>query len=121
PGLAGPVNMASNTHFGPRRLWEARDMHRELSLPLFWRVCLINGAVFALATGALVLSPATVSSQPLLSEIVVLSIGFAGIVVLNGLLLRKVLRPLDRLTEVMSTIDLRSPGRRLEETDSGPA
>lgn len=96
-------------------------MNRELSLPLFWRVCLINGAVFTLAALALVLSPATVSARPPWSEITVLAIGLIGIVLLNGVLLRSVLRPLDRLTEVMSTIDLRRPGRRLEEHDAGPA
>lgn len=96
-------------------------MTRELSVPLFWRVCLINGAVFVLGMLVLVLSPATVSARPLWSEVVVLSIGLAVIVVLNGVLLRSVLRPLDRLTTVMAAIDLRHPGRRLEEEGSGPA
>jgi two-component system, NarL family, sensor histidine kinase UhpB len=96
-------------------------MRSELSLPLFWRVCLINGAVFALGTLVLVLSPATISATPLWSEIVVLSIGLAVIFVLNGVLLRSVLRPLDRLTRVMADIDLRHPGRRLEEAGAGPA
>jgi two-component system, NarL family, sensor histidine kinase UhpB len=96
-------------------------MGRELSLPLFWRVCLINGAVFVLGTLVLVLSPVTVSARPLLSEVIVLSIGLAVIVMLNGVLLRSVLRPLDRLTTVMAAIDLRNPGRRLDEHGSGPA
>jgi two-component system, NarL family, sensor histidine kinase UhpB len=96
-------------------------MSRELSLPLFWRVCLINGAVFVLGTLVLVLSPVTVSARPLLSEVIVLSIGLAVIVLLNGVLLRSVLRPLDRLTAVMAAIDLRHPGRRLDEYGSGPA
>ena len=96
-------------------------MSRELSLPLFWRVCLINGAVFVLGTLVLVLSPVTVSARPLLSEVIVLSIGLAVIVLLNGVLLRSVLRPLDRLTAVMAAIDLRHPGRRLDEDGSGPA
>jgi two-component system sensor histidine kinase UhpB len=96
-------------------------MSQELSLPLFWRVCLINGAVFMLGTLVLVLSPVTVSARPLWSEVVVLSIGLAVIFVLNGILLRSVLRPLDRLTVVMAAIDLRHPGRRLDENGSGPA
>jgi two-component system sensor histidine kinase UhpB len=93
----------------------------ERSLPLFWRVCLINGAVFVLATLVLVLSPATVSARPPWSEIGLLAIGLAVVVVLNSALLRSVLRPLDRLTAEMETIDLRNPGRRLEERGSGPA
>lgn len=96
-------------------------MSRELSLPLFWRVCLINGAVFLVGTLVLALSPATVSSRPLWSEVLVLFVGLAVIVVLNGLLLRSVLRPLDRLTALMAEIDLRQPGLRLEQGGSGPA
>lgn len=92
-----------------------------LSMPLFWRVCLINGAVFLLGTLALALSPATVSRQPLLSELVVLLLGLSVIVLVNGALLRSVLRPLDRLTAVTARIDLRYPGLRLDETGSGPA
>jgi HAMP domain len=74
-----------------------------------------------LGTLVLVLSPATVSARPLLSEVIVLSIGLAVIVLPNGVLLRSVLRPLDRLTAVMAAIDLRHPGRRLDEHGSGPA
>jgi two-component system sensor histidine kinase UhpB len=96
-------------------------MSRELSLPLFWRVCLINGVVFALGTLVLVLSPVTVSARPLWSEVVVLSIGLAVIVLVNGSLLSSVLRPLDHLTTLMATIDLRYPGTRLDDDVSGPA
>ena len=96
-------------------------MSRELSLPLFWRVCLINGAVFLVGTLVLALSPATVSSRPLWSEVLVLLVGLVGIVVLNGILLRSVLRPLDRLTALMAEIDLRQPGLRLEQAGTGPA
>ena len=90
-------------------------------MPLFWRVCLTNGAVFIFGTLALVLSPATVSARPLWSEVVVLSVGLAVIVLLNGVLLRSVLRPLDRLAAMMAAIDLRHPGRRLDAEESGPA
>lgn len=96
-------------------------MSGDLSLPLFWRVCLINGAVFALAMVVLAVSPATISARPLWSEVAVLAVGFVVICVLNGLLLRSVLRPLDRFTTVMSTIDMRHPGRRLEPAGGGPA
>lgn len=96
-------------------------MSGDVSLPLFWRVCLINGAVFLLATAVLALSPATVSARPLWSEVAVLAAGLVVICVLNGLLLRSVLRPLDRLTAVMSSVDLRHPGRRLDAAGGGPA
>lgn len=96
-------------------------MSHELSLPLFWRVCMINGAVFLIGTLVLVLSPATVSSRPLWSEVLVLSSGLGVIFVLNGLLLRSVLRPLDRVTAAMAAIDLRQPGLRLDQEEAGPA
>lgn len=113
--------MEASPHLLCAGFWDAGTMTRELSLPLFWRVCLTNGAVFILGTLVLMLSPATVSARPLWSEVVVLSIGLGVIVLLNGVLLRSVLRPLDRLTTVMAAIDLRRPGRRLDEEASGPA
>lgn len=96
-------------------------MRRDVSMSLFWRVCLINGAVFALGTTALVLSPATVSTRPVMSELAVLVVGLAVTVVVNALLLRSVLAPLDRLAGAMDSVDLREPGTRLDEARSGPA
>ncbi|WP_377641852.1 sensor histidine kinase [Oryzobacter terrae] len=96
-------------------------MRGDVSLPLFWRVCLINGVVFALGTTALALSPATVSARPVVSELAVLTVGLGVIVVVNALLLRSVLLPLDRLAAAMDTVDLREPGTRLDEARSGPA
>jgi two-component system sensor histidine kinase UhpB len=113
--------MVSRPHFAGGYIWKAGGMTRELSLPLFWRVCLINGAVFAVGTLLLAFSPATVSAQPLWSELVVLCIGLGVIFVVNGFLLRSVLRPLDRLTVVMEDVDPRQPGQRLEEAGTGPA
>lgn len=96
-------------------------MRGDVSLPLFWRVCLINGAVFVVGTAALALSPATVSSDPLVSEVVTLAVGLVVIAVVNGLLLRSILLPLDRLGAAMDTVDLREPGTRLDEEGAGPA
>lgn len=95
-------------------------MSRALSVPLFWRVCLTNGAVFAVGTMVLAFSPATVSAQPLWSELAILSIGLVVIFVVNGILLRSVLRPLDRLTVLMDDVDPRRSGARLEEPTTGP-
>jgi two-component system, NarL family, sensor histidine kinase UhpB len=44
-------------------------------MPLYLRVCLINGLVFILGTLALALSPGTVSTRILVSEAVMLMIG----------------------------------------------
>lgn len=88
-------------------------------LPLYWRVCLINGLVFVVGTAALALAPVTVSATVLESEAVVLVLGLIGIVVLNSILLRTSLAPLDRLARLMDTVDLQRPGRRLPESRNG--
>ena len=88
-------------------------------LPLYWRVCLINGLVFVIGTAALVISPATVSARVLVSEAVVLAIGLTVILVVNSLLLRASLAPLDRLIRMMDSVDLQRPGQRLPETGNG--
>ncbi|GAB2651739.1 HAMP domain-containing sensor histidine kinase [Kribbella swartbergensis] len=88
-------------------------------MPLYWRVCLINGAVFAVATLALALGPATVSRPVLISEAIVLVVGLTAIVVVNSLMLRTSLAPLDRLVRLMETVDLQRPGQRLPEAGSG--
>lgn len=89
------------------------------TLPLYWRVCLINGLVFIVGTAALAISPATVSTRVLVSEAVVLTIGLTVIVVLNSLLLRTSLAPLDRLIRLMEKVDMQRPGQRLPEEGNG--
>jgi two-component system sensor histidine kinase UhpB len=88
-------------------------------LPLYWRVCVINGFVFIGGTLALALSPATVSSQVLISEGIVLALGLTVILAMNSLLLRTSLAPLDRLIKVMEHVDLQLPGQRLPEMGQG--
>lgn len=88
-------------------------------MPLYWRVCLINAVVFVLGTVALAVAPVTVSSRVLASEAVVLAIGLTTILVLNALLLRSTLAPLDRAARLMERVDLESPGERLTDTGNG--
>lgn len=99
----------------------AEPMVRRPSPSLFWSVCLINGGVFVAGTLVLALSPATVSSRVLLEEAIVLVVGLAVIVVVNALLLRSLLHPLDRVRDTMARIDLRQPGLRLDGDEGGPA
>lgn len=98
---------------------KAERVRAASSLPLYWRVCLINGLVLVAGTTALALSPATVSSRVLLSEAVVLSVGLAIILVTNALLLRTSLAPLDDLTRKMESVDLVHSGQRLPEEHTG--
>lgn len=89
------------------------------SLPLYWRVCLINAAVFLVAAIVLVVSPATVSAQVSVAELGVLAVGLVLIMVLNAALLHRSLAPVDRLIALMQRIDLERPGARLAEPSDG--
>lgn len=114
------TSIAVTTGAGGRWRNYAEAMLLLSRLPLYWRVCLINGGLFALGTVVLVLSPATVSQRPPVSEVVVLAVGLVAILVANALLLRSVLAPLDRLTAAMPRIDLLDPGQRLTVRGRGP-
>ena len=88
-------------------------------LPLFWTICLINGVVFVLGALLLVLSPASVSSDPVLSELVVIGIGLAVVLLTNAFLIRWALAPLHRLIARLEGIEHLEP-THLPEEGSGP-
>jgi two-component system sensor histidine kinase UhpB len=90
-----------------------------MAMPLAWRVFVVNAVVFAAGTAALALSPATVSFPIALTEALVLVSGLSAILLLNLLLVRRSLQPLERLTSLMRRVDLLRPGERLDL--SGPA
>ena len=92
---------------------------RHTDSSLYWKVCVINGAVLAVATLVLVLSPARVSSNVVVSEAVVLVVGMAVVLVANALLLRAALGPVDRVIRAMSTAQLGGPPSRLDEGSGG--
>ena len=81
-------------------------------LPLFWRVFAINAVVLALAAAALALSPATVSFPVALAEAGVLAAGLGAMLVLNFVLLRRALSPLEGLRMLMRGADPLRPGTR---------
>ncbi len=84
-------------------------------LPLFWNISLINGAVFLLGTLVLVLSPLSVSSRVVASEVVVVTVGLAIMLLTNALLIRRSLAPLDRVIRSMEAMDQLQPGVLPEE------
>ena len=86
---------------------------------LFRRLFVLNGLVFTVGTLVLALSPATVSSPVLLTEIPVLTVGLALMLAVNGLLLRASLAPLDALTTLMQRVHLLHPGQRLRDSGNG--
>jgi two-component system sensor histidine kinase UhpB len=82
-------------------------------ISLLWWVFLANGAVLVVAFLILAFSPIEVSSPVTLSQLADLLVGLGAILALNFFLLRVVMSPLFRLTDVMSSIDPNRPGRRL--------
>ncbi|MFF5986648.1 sensor histidine kinase [Prauserella flavalba] len=96
-----------------------RDTPRSAPRGLFRRLVTINGLVFAVGTLVLALSPATVSSPVLITEVPVLILGLAVILTANALLVRSSLAPLDALTSVMQRVDLLRTGNRLPRNNNG--
>ncbi len=94
-------------------------MHRTPATALFWRLFLLNALVFVAGAGVLVLSPATVSTPVLVTEVAVLTVGLALLLAVNALLLCTSLRPLDGLTALMERVDLLHPGERLAVRGNG--
>jgi two-component system sensor histidine kinase UhpB len=83
------------------------------SLPLYWRVFATNASVLLLAFTALVFAPVTVSVPIGVGELIVLTIGLLVVLLMNLILLRPALRPLDELAEAMRRHDPLAPGERV--------
>ncbi|MBQ1093659.1 sensor histidine kinase [Streptomyces sp. B93] len=88
-------------------------------MSLFWRIFALNAVVLGTATALLLWAPVTVSVPVLLTEAVILVAGLAVMLVANAALLRFGLAPLDRLTKLMTTVDLLRPGQRLPASGGG--
>ncbi|MER5374402.1 HAMP domain-containing sensor histidine kinase [Streptomyces sp. NPDC002553] len=88
-------------------------------MSLFWRIFALNAVVLGSATALLLWAPVTVSVPVVLTEAVILVAGMVVMLVANAALLRIGLAPLDRLTRLMTTVDLLRPGQRLPEGGRG--
>jgi two-component system, NarL family, sensor histidine kinase UhpB len=100
---------------GPRTpLSTSRRRH---AVSLLWRLFVANGSVLVVALLLLSLSPITIDAPIEIGQLALLLAGFAMLLGLNLLLLRRVLAPLFRLTEAMTSVDPDRPGRRLSEAD----
>jgi two-component system sensor histidine kinase UhpB len=84
---------------------------------LLWRVFLANVLVLLVALALLTFSPIEVDYPIKFSQFLLLFVGFVVLVTMNLVLMRRVLAPLLRLTEVMSSIDPDTPGTRLAAED----
>jgi two-component system sensor histidine kinase UhpB len=80
----------------------------------------VNAAVYVAGVTALVFSPATVSQRGSVNEAAVLVPGLAALLLINLYLVRRSLRPLDRVMRAMRGTDLLEPGHRLDRA-TGPA
>jgi two-component system, NarL family, sensor histidine kinase UhpB len=80
---------------------------------LLWWVFLANGALLVLAAILLAVTPIEISAPITLEQLALVLAGLAVLLALNFVVLRRVLQPLVRLTEVMSSVDPDRPGRRL--------
>ncbi|WP_030173706.1 HAMP domain-containing sensor histidine kinase [Streptomyces sp. NRRL S-813] len=88
-------------------------------MSLFWRIFGLNAVVLGTATALLLWAPVTVSVPVVLTEAVILVGGLVVMLVANAALLRWGLAPLDRLTRLMTTVDLLRPGQRLPVDGGG--
>lgn len=87
-------------------------------LPLFWQLFLPNAAVLVIAVSVLAFSPVTVTTDPSLGQLAVLFAGLVTMVLLNLLLIRRAVRPVEQLTQVMRRVDPLDPGERVEGVDA---
>ncbi|MFF4789501.1 MULTISPECIES: HAMP domain-containing sensor histidine kinase [unclassified Streptomyces] len=88
-------------------------------MSLFWRIFGLNAVVLGTATALLLWAPVTVSVPVVLTEAIILVGGLAVMLVANAALLRWGLAPVDRVTKLMTTVDLLRPGQRLPEQGGG--
>ena len=79
-----------------------------------------NAIVLVIVAAALALSPAAISSRPSVGQAIGLIVSLVAIVLINLLLIRRAVRPVERLTDVMSRVDPLEPGQRAP-TDGGSA
>jgi two-component system, NarL family, sensor histidine kinase UhpB len=88
-------------------------------MSLLWRVFALNAAVFLVGTVVLALSPAPVRLPVTVAEAIVLSVGLLAILLVNLVLVRLSLAPLQRLANAMRRVELLKPRQRLEASGPG--
>jgi two-component system sensor histidine kinase UhpB len=82
--------------------------------PLLQRVVFLNGLVLVVAATLLAATPFSVSYPAKAKELVALAVGVLAMMVLDGLLVRRALAPLEDLRRSMRRIDPLRPGERLD-------
>ena len=88
-------------------------------MSLFWRVFAANAAILIAGALALAFVPGPLSEHRALIDLSSLVLGLVVMLVVNGLLLRRLFLPLQRLAERMDSADVLLGGQRLPATNSG--
>ena len=84
---------------------------------LLWFVFLANCSVLVVALLLLTFSPIEIDAPIKTGQFLLLLAGFVVLVGVNLLVLRRVLRPLLQLTELMSSVNPDRPGKRLSDVE----
>ena len=87
---------------------------------MLWRLFLANGAVLALVVVLLAVTPIEITAPIVtLEQLLILLAGLVVMLVINLILLRRILAPLGRVTELMHSVDPDRPGRRIDDVGPG--
>lgn len=116
--LPGSRKVGTHLAYPASSTRSARDASRRVGPQhsLLWWVFLTNGSVLVIAAILLAVTPIEISAPIAFEQLVLVVLGLAVLLALDFVLLRRVLAPLARLTEIMSSVDPDRPGRRLPFT-----
>jgi two-component system sensor histidine kinase UhpB len=88
-------------------------------MSLFWRVFLANAAILVVGTLLVVVYPGPLHAHRARVDLGILLIALVTMVIVNGLLLRRLFRPLQHLAERMEAADVLRGGQRIPVTSVG--
>jgi two-component system, NarL family, sensor histidine kinase UhpB len=98
-----------------QRFTRTRGLRQEHKRSLFWRLSLVNVSVLVAVAILLAVTPVTISVPIRATELLIIVLGLLATTAVNLLLVRRTLAPLQRLTELMKSVDPMEPGRRLTD------
>ncbi len=87
---------------------------------LLWRLVGTTAPVLVVAAVALIVTPISISSNPVLTEALALGAGLAIMLAVLVVLVRWTLSPLRELTRELAAIDPGRPGQRVREPEAAP-
>lgn len=97
-------------NFGMRAAHAARAWFS--GLPLFWQLFLPNGIVLVAVAATLAFSPASVPSEIATAQMLEMVGALILVVLVTLIVIRRAVKPLERLTQLMAKIDPLEPGQR---------